>query len=76
MIMASSLLPFKPEMNLASATHIFLLNTFNNTRGQKFIIDIIRSNRGIKPTQVLDVRTLTSATLGTQHNLVLSKIIL
>lgn len=48
--------------------------TFNNTRMQTSMIDFIITNRAILPTQVLDVRALTSANLGTDHNLILSKL--
>lgn len=38
------------------------------------MIDFILTNRVITPPQVLDVRALTSANLGTDHNRVLCKI--
>ncbi|XP_019765820.1 uncharacterized protein LOC109541399 [Dendroctonus ponderosae] len=50
--------------------------TFNNTRGQRSTIDFIITNRVITPSQVLDVRALTSANIGTDHNLILFKILL
>ena len=50
--------------------------TFNNNRGQRSMIDFIITNRTITPSQVLDVRALTSANLGTDHNLVLCKMLL
>lgn len=48
--------------------------TFNNTRGQRSMIDFVITNREITPEQVLDVRALTSANLGTDHNLILCKV--
>ncbi|KAH1006887.1 hypothetical protein HUJ05_007578 [Dendroctonus ponderosae] len=48
--------------------------TFENTRGQKSIIDYIITNRNIHPSQVLDVRALSSANAVTNHNLVMAKI--
>ncbi|KAH1028339.1 hypothetical protein HUJ05_001700 [Dendroctonus ponderosae] len=50
--------------------------TFNNTRGQRSTIDFIITNRVITPSQVLDVRGLTSANIGTDHNLILCNILL
>lgn len=50
--------------------------TFGNSRGQQSMIDYILSNRSIKPQQVLDVRTLNSANVGTDHSMVLCKILL
>ena len=50
--------------------------TFNNSRGQRSMIDFIISNRAIIPTQILDVRALSSANLGTDHSLVLCKLVL
>ncbi|XP_057671207.1 craniofacial development protein 2-like [Diorhabda carinulata] len=47
--------------------------TFANTRGQKSTIDYIITNRKVHPSQILDVRVLTSANIGTQHGLVLCK---
>lgn len=46
--------------------------TFVNTRGQKSVIDYVITNRKVHPSQILDVRVLTSANVGTQHRLVLS----
>lgn len=48
--------------------------TFHNTRGHKSMIDYVLTNRGIHPTQILDVRTLNSANVGTDHSLLLTKI--
>ena len=48
--------------------------TFENTRGQKSMIDYVLTNRNIHPTKILDVRVLTSANTGTNHNLVMAKI--
>ncbi|XP_044755383.1 craniofacial development protein 2-like [Coccinella septempunctata] len=50
--------------------------TFNNRRGQRSMIDFIISNRAIMPTQILDVRALTSTNLGTDHSLVLCKLLM
>jgi len=47
--------------------------TFENTRGQKSIIDHVIINKNIHPSKILDVRVLTSANTGTDHNLVLTK---
>ncbi|XP_044749780.1 uncharacterized protein LOC123310377 [Coccinella septempunctata] len=47
--------------------------TFVNTRGQKSVIDFVVTNRKVHPSQILDVRVLTSANVGTQHGLVLCK---
>jgi hypothetical protein len=48
--------------------------TFINSRGEKSIIDFIITNRYFKPTQIIDVRALTSANVGTDHHLVLCKL--
>lgn len=45
--------------------------TFINTRGQKSMIDHVITNRAIYLSRVLNVRTLVSANVGTQHELVL-----
>lgn len=50
--------------------------TFNNSRDQKSIIDFIITNRKITPQQVLDVRVLNSANIGTDHGLVLCKLLI
>lgn len=47
--------------------------TFQNTRGQKSMIDFIVTNRKIHPAQVLDIRTLNSANAGNDHSLLLGK---
>ncbi|XP_056641504.1 craniofacial development protein 2-like [Diorhabda sublineata] len=47
--------------------------TFANTRGKKSTIDYIITNRKVHPSQILDVRVLTSANIVTQHGLVLCK---
>lgn len=49
--------------------------TFENTRGHKSVIDYIIKNRNIQPKRILDVRVLTTANAGTNHNLVMAKII-
>lgn len=48
--------------------------TFRNSRGQYSTIDYIITNRKIHPTQVIDVRTLNSANINTDHNLLIAKI--
>ena len=48
--------------------------TWQNTRGQHSTIDYIVSNRKIHPSQILDVRSLNSADIGSDHSLVLCKI--
>lgn len=45
-----------------------------NTRGQKSSIDYIITNRNVHPSQILDVRSLTSADLSSDYRLVLRKI--
>lgn len=47
--------------------------TFENTRAQRSVIDYIITNRTVHPSKILDVRTLTSANAGTEHNLILCK---
>lgn len=47
--------------------------TFGNTRNQKSSIDFVISNWLVHPSQILDVRTLTSANVGTEHGLVQCK---
>lgn len=48
--------------------------TWQNSRGQQSCIDYIVSNRGVHPSQILDIRSLTSANIGTDHLLVLGKL--
>ncbi|XP_044749781.1 uncharacterized protein LOC123310378 [Coccinella septempunctata] len=48
--------------------------TFSNTRGQQSMIDYIITNRCLQPLQILDVRTLNSANIGSDHKLLLGKI--
>ncbi|XP_050455237.1 craniofacial development protein 2-like [Cataglyphis hispanica] len=48
--------------------------TWANTRSQTSMIDFIISNRAVHPTQVVDVRSLSSADVGSDHRLVLGKI--
>ena len=47
--------------------------TWQNTRGQNSIIDYIVSNRKIHPSQILDVRSLNSVDIVSDHSLVLCK---
>lgn len=48
--------------------------TFLDNRGNKSVIDYIITNRTIHPKQILDVRSLNSANIGSDHSLVLSKL--
>lgn len=48
--------------------------TWRNTRGSESVIDYIVSNRSIHPSQILDVRSLNSADIGSDHSLVLCKL--
>lgn len=48
--------------------------TFQNTRGQRSTIDYIVSNRNILPSQILDLRTLNCADIGSDHSLLLCKL--
>ncbi|XP_030754777.1 craniofacial development protein 2-like [Sitophilus oryzae] len=48
--------------------------TFSNTRGHRSTIDYIVTNRYIHPLQILDIRTLNSADVGSDHSLLLAKI--
>jgi hypothetical protein len=50
--------------------------TFENSRGDKSMIDHIVTNRKILPTSIKDVRVLSSANIGSDHHLVLCKILL
>ncbi|XP_055378928.1 craniofacial development protein 2-like [Condylostylus longicornis] len=48
--------------------------TWLNTRGATSTIDYIITNRAVHTTQILDVRSLSSANIGSDHQLVLAKI--
>lgn len=48
--------------------------TFQNTRGDRSMIDYVLTNGKIHYTQILDIRCLCSANIGSDHNLVLGKI--
>lgn len=48
--------------------------TFSNTQDRKSTIDYILTNKYILPSQILDVRTLNSANVGSDHGLLLGKI--
>ncbi|XP_050455169.1 craniofacial development protein 2-like [Cataglyphis hispanica] len=48
--------------------------TWANTRSQTSMINFIISNRAVHPTQVVDVRSLSSADVGSDHRLVLGEI--
>lgn len=50
--------------------------TFTNSRGFKSIIDYIVTSRHLHPKQILDVRMLNSANVGSDHSLQLAKITL
>lgn len=45
--------------------------TWSNSRGQTSMIDHVITNRSIHPKQILDVRALTSADVGSDHRLIL-----
>jgi hypothetical protein len=64
--------PHKPQhkFTIPSLTN----PNIENTRGDKSMIDFIIISRTILPTQVKDVRALTSANIGSDHNLILCKI--
>lgn len=47
--------------------------TWTNSRGQTSMIDYIISNRVVHSSQIIDIRSLTSANIGSNHCLVLSK---
>lgn len=48
--------------------------TWSNTRDQTSMIDYIISNRAVHPTQVVDIRVLISADVGSDHRLILGRI--
>lgn len=48
--------------------------TWANTRGQSSTIDFIISNRTIHPSRILDIRSLPSANIESDHHLLLGKI--
>lgn len=48
--------------------------TWINSRGRRSTIDFVLINKKIRQNQVLDIRTLTSANIGTDHGMVLCKI--
>ncbi|XP_030766837.1 uncharacterized protein LOC115890674 [Sitophilus oryzae] len=48
--------------------------TFYDNRNNKSIIDYIITNRSFLPQQIIDIRVLSSANIGTDHKLVLGKI--
>lgn len=48
--------------------------TWQNNRNQTSILDYIVSNRNLHPSQILDVRSLNSADIGSDHSLVLCKL--
>ena len=48
--------------------------TCRNSRGQQSVLDYIITSRHLAPNQILDVRTLNSANMGSDHNLVLCKL--
>lgn len=49
-------------------------HTYCNSRGHTSTIDFIVTNRVIPPTSILDVRSLTSADIGSDHALVIGKL--
>lgn len=48
--------------------------TLIDTRTQSFMIDYVITNRAIHPKNTVDVRTLSSTNVGSDHGLVLGKI--
>lgn len=46
--------------------------TFSNSRGHQSMIDFIITNRKIHPRTILDTKCLTSANLGSDHNLLMT----
>lgn len=52
------------------------INTRSRIVGIKIIMDCLFTNRVFIPLQILDVIVLTSAITGTNHNLVLCKILM
>lgn len=62
--MNNTFYPHKPQ-------HKF---TYENTRGHKSTIDYIITNRNVHPSNILDVRILSSANTGTNHSMVLAKL--
>ena len=50
--------------------------TFTNTRDQKSMIDYLITNMTITPSEVIDVRALSSVDIGTDHNLLPCKMIM
>ncbi|XP_030758928.1 craniofacial development protein 2-like, partial [Sitophilus oryzae] len=48
--------------------------TFYDNRNNKSIIDYIITNRSFLPQQIIDIRVLSSANIGTDHKLMLGKI--
>ncbi|XP_015189704.1 PREDICTED: craniofacial development protein 2-like [Polistes dominula] len=75
----------KLTINLCSLTWLRINNTyfnhkaqykytFGNTRGQKSTIDYVVTNRCIPPSEILDVRVINSAHLGSDHALLLGNL--
>lgn len=48
--------------------------TWENNMGHRTIIDYVVTNRMCHPSNILDIRSLTSADIGSDHNLVLAKL--
>lgn len=48
--------------------------TFENSRRHRSIIDYIVSNRQVHPAQILEIRTLNSADVSSDHKLLLGKL--
>lgn len=47
--------------------------TFSNSRNQRSLIDYIITKKKTHPSQIMDVRTLASTNVSTEHDLVLCK---
>jgi hypothetical protein len=50
--------------------------TWQNARGHQAVMDYILTNRKFHPSQILDVRCLISVDIGSDHNLLLGKIMI
>lgn len=59
-----------PSSNI-KATQVYV---YGNTRNFNSRIDYIITNREIYPSQILDISTITSANVGTEHGSVLYKL--
>ncbi|KAL3266532.1 hypothetical protein HHI36_010700 [Cryptolaemus montrouzieri] len=48
--------------------------TWSNTQGHRSTIDYILTNEEFHPSQIMDIRALTSPDIGSEHNMVLRKL--